>query len=307
MARRVSMTISQRSLFNRRTAYACAALIAALLGVEGAEAGSRLGSAAAKCEAKKLKITAIYGSCQLKAQSKAVKTGDIVELSAALAKCEARFTKKWSAAEKRGGLACPTTGDADRLQTWTGNYSNFVSLTLRSERFVDNGNGTITDARTGLMWEKKEALDSEMDFSNPHDADNTYTWSATGTAPDGTAFTQFLGALNDCVSPFGNDGFAGYCDWRLPTLAELQSIFEPSPQEPCPIFPPGCIDPIFIPNNVPPGGSNFDTPFYWTSISFNPPTRAHGWGFDFISCTCLKSHLNWVRAVRGGFGPGFLP
>ncbi len=38
-------------------------------------------------------------------------------------------------------------------------------------RFVDNGNGTITDRQTGLMWEKK-TTDGSI-----HDLYNSYSWS----------------------------------------------------------------------------------------------------------------------------------
>jgi hypothetical protein len=41
-------------------------------------------------------------------------------------------------------------------------------------RFVDNGDGTITDHETGLTWEKKVALGAGMDFTNLHAADNKY-------------------------------------------------------------------------------------------------------------------------------------
>lgn len=37
--------------------------------------------------------------------------------------------------------------------------------------FVDNGDGTITDTSTGLMWEKKS------DDGSIHDKDDVYTWS----------------------------------------------------------------------------------------------------------------------------------
>jgi hypothetical protein len=95
-------------------------------------------------------------------------------------------------------------------------------------RLTDNGDGTVTDAQTGLMWEKKGHLDgvpvactSTGACPDPHDADNQYTYSAdTPTGPPGTVYTVMLAQLN------AGGGFAGHTDWRLPTLAELQGILD---------------------------------------------------------------------------------
>jgi hypothetical protein len=78
--------------------------------------------------------------------------------------------------------------------------------------YVDNGDGTITDTRTGLMWEKKS------DDGTIHDKDNTYAWSTSGTLADGPVFTTFLATLN------AGGGFAGHTDWRLPNELELLSL-----------------------------------------------------------------------------------
>jgi hypothetical protein len=82
-------------------------------------------------------------------------------------------------------------------------------------RFLDNGDGTITDSETGLMWEKK-SRDGSL-----HDAKNAYTWalSYNDPAPDGTLFTTFLSGLNE-------SGFAGHTDWRIPTISELETIID---------------------------------------------------------------------------------
>jgi hypothetical protein len=101
-------------------------------------------------------------------------------------------------------------------------------------RFVDNGDGTVSDRKTGLMWEKKTVDDGLH-------GQRAYTWSASGARPDGTAFTEFLPALNDCVGDEQTGvegGFAGHCDWRLPTVEEVLAIWRPTP-------PGSCLDPIF--------------------------------------------------------------
>ncbi|MBW2303852.1 MAG: DUF1566 domain-containing protein [Deltaproteobacteria bacterium] len=65
--------------------------------------------------------------------------------------------------------------------------------------FVDNGDGTVTDKATGLMWQKSGSPDP-------------MTWE------EARAYAE---AAN-------REAFAGYTDWRLPTLEELLSLMERS-------------------------------------------------------------------------------
>ncbi|MBW1980141.1 MAG: DUF1566 domain-containing protein [Deltaproteobacteria bacterium] len=67
-----------------------------------------------------------------------------------------------------------------------------------SERFVDNGNGTVTDTQTGLMWQKDPAPER-------------VTW------PEAQRFISYLNKIK----------FAGYEDWRLPNNEELSSLLLP--------------------------------------------------------------------------------
>jgi hypothetical protein len=73
-------------------------------------------------------------------------------------------------------------------------------------RFVDNGDGTVTDTCTALMWQKATVRDA-------------YTWQQ---------------ALQHCEDL----GLADYDDWRLPNVKELQSIVDYGRSDPA-------IDPVF--------------------------------------------------------------
>ena len=78
-------------------------------------------------------------------------------------------------------------------------------------RFVDNGDGTISDTQTGLMWEKKSSGDGVQNPSNPSDVDNVYTWTDISDGDlsnrDGTAFQL----SESCIDPsFGPTAPARY-------------------------------------------------------------------------------------------------
>lgn len=68
----------------------------------------------------------------------------------------------------------------------------------RLDQFITNGNGTVTDRRSGLMWKR----------------------TAENSSPaDGTAGTcNFHRASTTCWD------YAGHSDWRLPTVEELKDL-----------------------------------------------------------------------------------
>ena len=71
----------------------------------------------------------------------------------------------------------------------------FVMPAMALDRFVNNGDGTVTDTKTGLMWAAK---DNGIPINWPN-------------------------ARSYCQNYRGG----GYTDWRMPTLAELASLYNP--------------------------------------------------------------------------------
>jgi hypothetical protein len=168
--------------------------------------------------------------------------------------------------------------------------------------YTDNGDGTITDNNTHLMWEKKDDNNS----GGIHDQDNTYTWCGDFPCGSndmvGTIKTEFLDTLND-VAGGGASCFAGYCDWRVPNVKELQSIVDYEVSFPAvdstfhkSATCTGCMD-VTQESCSCTAAAN-----YWSSTSdARFPTFA--WGVDFTFGGVFgpgKDGSLRVRAVRGG-------
>lgn len=146
---------------DRRVVVAGLLLAAALVG--RAEALSP----AQKCQAAKLKSTGKYLFCRLKADAKSVKTGQPSDYS----KCDETVGGKFQDAEFQNAGMCPTQGDINGVVNQvTADVAAFKKL---QARWVDNGDQTVSDTQTGLMWEQKDNLGGGANLSDPHDADNT--------------------------------------------------------------------------------------------------------------------------------------
>jgi len=146
--------------------------------------------------------------------------------------------------------------------------------------YTDNGDGTITDANTGLMWEKQ----SNGDFS-VHDMGNVYTWDQ--------AFSVHVAALNGA-------SFAGHTDWRVPNVKELMGIVNYENASPAVSLPfnTNCTYPCTVLTCSCTAGV-----YYWSSSSVaNGPTAAWNVNFDIglVFATDKSSGNLYVRAVRGG-------
>jgi len=145
----------------------------------------------------------------------------------------------------------------------------------------------VRDNVTGLVWEMKNSKDGNTDYSNPHDADNYYTWydptdPYPGTSGNGTDTKDFIDALN-------NAHFGGYSDWRLPTIKELDSIVNLDIPYPGPT-----INTTYFPNT--------QSSFYWSSTTC-AYGKVYAWGVGFgYGDDDYDGKLNgyYVRAVRGG-------
>jgi len=133
-------------------------------------------------------------------------------------------------------------------------------------RFTDNGDGTVTDNCTGLMWQKGTA-----DVNGDGEIDGSL---------EGTDTLSWCDALVYCE----NLSFANHSDWRLPNVRELQGIVDYGRSEPA-------IDPIF--------GAVSEA--YWSSTTVdNFPNNAWPVGFKLgdIDWDLAKTIRSFVRAVR---------
>jgi len=217
----------------------------------------------------------VYTSCIDGVVAKDV-NGDDFDEFAAFAKCRHAYFKKWTGFQRKASLA---------------------GTACVGSRYTDNGDGTVTDNLTTLVWEKKDNQDDTVNAADPHDADNGYTWGTTdiNKVEDGSAFTTFL---TDPTTGLNVTGFAGAYGWRLPTLAELETIvldfsctgLGRSPTCQCGSVP--CIDAMFGPTQ----GN-----YYWSATIYLPINRP--WYVSFANGSQYSdsnSANDPVRAVRGG-------
>jgi hypothetical protein len=199
---------------------------------------------------------------------------------------------------------------------------------------VDNGDGTITDQQTGLMWEKKDLngglhdvrerqawagrCAGSTDYCQPDAASQATCSAATGGAfgcgqCPGTACVVFGGTVWQWLNELNAANFAGHNDWRLPTVAqsddpaELETLVD--------LRAAGCKGPAEAPcigaafsAPCPPSGCELTTcscataKGYWSATTHAEAGHV-AWGVSFADGTLgfqTKENAFAVRAVRGG-------
>ena len=130
---------------------------------------------------------------------------------------------------------------------------------------ADNGNGTITDKATGLMWTKD-------------DSGSGMNWK------DALAWVQKKNSEN----------YLGYSDWKLPNAKELQSIVDYS-RAPDVTHSPA-INPVFNCTVIKNEGGKDDYPFYWTGTT-HLEGRNPGVAAVYL---CFGRGLGFMRRPIGG-------
>src|SRR5262249_37066776 len=102
---------------------------------------------------------------------------------------------------------------------------------------------------------------------------------------------SFDGAYISVATPLNDACFAGHCDWRMPTLAELQTLLAQA--YPCGSNP--CVDPLLGPTQ---------DSIYWSSTPYIVFDGTY-WAIDFndgtVGAGAAVADTSYVRAVRGGY------
>lgn len=141
------------------------------------------------------------------------------------------------------------------------------NLTYGINNFSDNGDSTITDNATGLMWMQ-------------YDSKSSMNWK-------------------DALIYAENFEYAGYSDWRLPDVKELQSIVDYSSS-------PGttnsaAIDPMFNSTKILNEAGQEDYGFYWSSTTHSNWSNISG---GFASYVCFGRAMGYMNGWEDVHGAG---
>ncbi len=161
-----------------------------------------------------------------------------------------------------GRIKCyPTTNKGYYLIRVRGNES------YGSNNFSDNGDGTVSDGATGLLWQQA-------------DSGQGMNWEE---------------ALDYCESL----ALAGRDDWRLPNAKELQSIvdYSRSPDS----TDSAAIDPVFDISSITNEAGQADYPFFWTGTT-HVSSNGMGGSAAYVSFGRALGYMNgaWMDVHGAG-------
>ena len=149
-------------------------------------------------------------------------------------------------------------------------YPESIPASTPDSQLQDNGDGTITDTKTGLIW--KRCLEGQSGSDCASGSAEAFTWQQ---------------ALQRAQTVNSGGGFAGASVWRVPTIKELRSLVEQQ-----------CADPAINLTRFPNPGSDF----VWSSSAVAGVTNdAWGVGFSYGGTSWSnKDDGGQLRLVRSG-------
>ncbi len=137
--------------------------------------------------------------------------------------------------------------------------------------FVDNGDDTVWDEATGLMWTQQDSG----------------ALSSSNLSSGALSWEEAL-ALCEGLSMVGHD------DWRLPDVKELQSIvdYSRSPQT----TGTAALDPVFEVTVITDEGGDENFPFYWSSTT-HASVDGSGAAAAYVA---FGEALGWMQGQSSG-------
>lgn len=144
-----------------------------------------------------------------------------------------------------------------------------VTAQTASAGFINNGDGTVIDSNTRLMWQRCTAPSTETNCGGITPV--TYTWD------------NALAYCNGLI-------LGGYSDWRLPNIKSLESLVD--------------VTKATGPNINTTAFPDTQPDDYWTSTTLTG-TGSSAWYISFnlvyeIAMGLDKRNGIYVRCVRGG-------
>jgi len=114
------------------------------------------------------------------------------------------FASAYAVVDTGQNVCYSDSAELDTCPTAAGSYyGQDAQYDGNQPSYTDNGDGTVTDNITGLMWQQSPDSDGDGDI----DATDKLTY-------------------DEAVAGAGALTLAGYSDWRLPTIKELYSLID---------------------------------------------------------------------------------